>query len=428
MLYPVHWRSLVVGVFTLFLGLLCASAHAAEPAYLKEMPASAAVIAQTTGSDTLDTQARRAATFARLIAIMKDMEGRREFNGQTPGEIRLINDYNGQINRIQTEVIASLPPGERVGSDSQRAKWFSKSWHYEADDGFQKSVMSTYFSPEFAKAHGYAHLDAVGRAARGGAEVMGKPADQVDAIGRYAMFIETVPPSLRFLFNRTTWITIFVLWFIAAVARELYPLALDSKQMFRMRVGGRTYDLQATVGEVVQVRRWTTSQVQQTTTTTTDAYGNTHTTHGFYTYYTHHVMVVLRDGAGRDHELEFTNQKIPLVQFQQVAAWYAIQKGKGWGPYIYFDVLSGKQQVYVHAFTELMRIRMWAAIPLMLGLFIMDFSLWALLGAFVGFLVMRFAARIGRELYFKASLRPRLDVQRRAENIRSVPEATVKTA
>ncbi len=428
MLNPVHWRTVIFGLFSLLMFCTAPQAFAAEPDYLKEMPAAGDVIARTKGDDALDTQARRAATFARLITIMKEMQGRREFHGQTPGELRLMNEYGSQISRIQAEVIASLPPNERVGTDSKRAKWFSKSWHYEFDEHFKKEVMSTYFSPEFAKAYGYAHLDAVGRQARGAADVLGMNARQAEVEAQYAMFVETVPQPLRFLFQKWTWIIVFSAWFLAAMVREFLPFGVDDKQLKLLRVGGRSYDMNSAMGRIVEVARWTTTQVQRTTTTTTDGWGNTHTTYGSVTYYTHHVKLTIDEGAPKPREMEFTNQKIDLWNGLTVVTWWAIPKGKTWGEYVYFDVVDGNKTQYVWAFAGLMKVRLWATIPMLGFMLATGFAFWTMVGAFIGFLVVRYPLRVARELWFKAQIRQRLDIHRRAENMARADEPTVKTA
>lgn len=423
--FPVRWRILLLGL----LNLLCLGAlptSAAEPAYLAEMPKPEAVIAKTKGSDARDTQARRAATFGRLITIMREMEGRREFHGQTPGEKRLMKAYGAAASRIQNDVIASLPPSERTGSNSLRAKWFESSWHYEFDDGFQRQIMSTYFSPEFAKTYGYAHLEAVRSAALGSADIMGLNAQQARLSADYAVFLETVPPGLRFLFRAQTWTFLFSLWAIAALGLEFLPFGLSSKHPNRLHVGARVYDMLSAMGRVVAVDRWTTTQIQRTVTTTTDSWGNTHTTHGFVTYYTHHTRLRIDEGD-TTREMEFTNQTINLAIGQTVVTWWAMQTGKSWGPYVYFDVLGGRPQ-YVHAFAEMMRVRAWILIPL-LGLLLTLGVPFLVMGAvFIAFFIVRYPLRVARELYFKAALRGRLDIQRRGENIRRMGEATVKTA
>lgn len=426
MRYPVQWRILLLVFFGWLLG--ATQGFAAEPAYLKEMPSSRDVLTKTKGSDELDTQARRAATFARLTTIMKEMQGRREFHDQTPGELKLMSEYGMQISRIQTEVIASLPPKERVGTDSKRAKWFSKSWHYEFDEHFKREVMSTYFSPEFAKAYGYAHLDAVGRQARGAADILGMNARQAEVEAQYAIFVETVPQPLRFLFRKGTWIFIFSVWLLGAAAREFLPFGIDTKQLMRLHIGGRRYDMNAALGKITDVSRWTTSQVQRTTTTTTDGWGNTHTTYGYVTYYTHYVKLTIDEGAPNPREITFTNQKIDLWNGLAVVTWWAVPAGKTWGEYVYFDVVDGKKTQYVSAFAGLMKVRLWATIP-MLGLMLATgFAFWTMVGAFVGFLVVRYPLRVARELWFKSQIRPRLDIHRRAENMTRTDEPTVKTA
>jgi hypothetical protein len=139
-----------------------APVRAAGPAYLAEMPSAREVLAKTKGENQFDTWARQYATFERLVAIMGDLEGPREFD-PTPSERRVASEYRQNIGRIQAQLIKSLPAGD---PRSRRTKWFNRAWGYEFDGRFNRQLMAAFFSPSFRAAYSKAHASSVAAVAR----------------------------------------------------------------------------------------------------------------------------------------------------------------------------------------------------------------------------------------------------------------------
>ncbi len=436
-------RPILICLAALFASFLWVfAAQAAEPAYLKDMPSAEKVVATEKslatekGKDDFDTRARQAAALGHIQKVMKEMEGRREFNGQTPAEQKLMRDYGNAAFKAQTDMINSLPVSERTGANSKRAKWFALESDYEYDDGFQRRVMSTYFSEDFLKANKIAHLDSLGRAARG-RSLEDHPGDETKAADAYAVaqLIEMTPPPLRWIYNKQAWLAIFAVWFGLALAREIWPLRIDPKDSGKFQIGGRHYEVIDKTGVVTSVERWTSAQVQRTTTTTTDAWGNTHTSHGFYTYYTNHQLIVINDGAV-DTSMEFTNQSVPVVVGQRISAIAALRRGRKWGPYIAIHSYSERVQYYVEAFKETLRFGLWPLLPLLLFkllllqlhllfLRVSGADLIVLGGVYIGYLVLREPVRWLRSSLFKAQVMPRIIAGLDAPPVR---DATVRSA
>ena len=109
--------------FWLGVTIMICTQPAGAAAWISEMPKPADVLAKIQGSDAYDTAARQYAAMQILVRIRGDMVGDRAFrNETTAAEKALVLAYSGESRRIQTALIESLPPDERTGKDSLRAR------------------------------------------------------------------------------------------------------------------------------------------------------------------------------------------------------------------------------------------------------------------------------------------------------------------
>lgn len=158
-----------------FLLILATPVHAAELAYLAEMPTPEQVIAKTTGRDPFDTSARQVATFVTLIRIMGDMQGNREFHNdrKTPTELSLRAAYVQNESAIRAKLDAGLPQSERTGVGSKHAQWYALTSKYEADPKFNERLLATFFSQDFRAAYAQAKAASTATVAAGAARLSG---------------------------------------------------------------------------------------------------------------------------------------------------------------------------------------------------------------------------------------------------------------
>jgi hypothetical protein len=135
-------------LFALAAAVVAAPVRAAEPEWVTQMPSAREVIAKVKGHDWLDTQARRYATFERLVAITSELEGPREFN-PTPAERQVAFQYRQNVGKLAGQA-QSLPP-------PRRARWFKRARAYEANARFNSQLIATFLSPTVRAAYIDAH-------------------------------------------------------------------------------------------------------------------------------------------------------------------------------------------------------------------------------------------------------------------------------
>lgn len=155
-------RLLAAGSLLLAAGslVLASPVVAAEPDYLAEMPTSPEVIEKITGQDAFDTAARQYVAFSRLESMMLELIGDRLVAGEmTPAEKAMRDTYHDNYLRIQGELLASLPEGEReFRPDSRYGQWRALIDKYCCSEAnLNDQLLKTFFSPTFLAAYGPIH-------------------------------------------------------------------------------------------------------------------------------------------------------------------------------------------------------------------------------------------------------------------------------
>lgn len=139
-------------LLAMLLGLLTGVLPArAQPGAGVAWPSAETVLADTQGTDPLDTAARQRAALLVLAKMVADSAGpERAFN--LPQSLRPQRQaYLGAAQVIFNKVVAELdPPDAPKGRDSPRAKWYDLSSHYEFDPAFREALTQRYLSPKAA--------------------------------------------------------------------------------------------------------------------------------------------------------------------------------------------------------------------------------------------------------------------------------------
>ena len=111
---------------------VAAGAQATNPPYLREMPATARVMAEMRGADAMDTAARRMGAFWQLMQVVQELAGQRLYRNQlTPDEGRLLGLYRLGYSTAE-QPYAHIP---RSPSHPDKEKWFRMHSFYETDPG-----------------------------------------------------------------------------------------------------------------------------------------------------------------------------------------------------------------------------------------------------------------------------------------------------
>jgi hypothetical protein len=121
---------------------------AEDASYLREMPSTEQVIADSQGDDPLDTRARQSAALFVLLDVMKQMAGRRWSTGPFPNAVEkpIVESYAKEANRLRNEGKATFPPG---GMNSPGTKWLMSIERYHQSEEFNDQLMRRYFSAAF---------------------------------------------------------------------------------------------------------------------------------------------------------------------------------------------------------------------------------------------------------------------------------------
>lgn len=157
-------RSRVAVVLVACAFLLPAPAFAAAPdAYLKEMPAIDKVTAKIQGSDAFETAARQYTAFNWLESMVLELMGDRYVKGDmTAAEKTARDGYHDNYLRIQRELLASLPEGEReFRAGSRYAQWRALIDSYFDTTDFREQFMDTFFTAAFRKTYDPIHAAAI---------------------------------------------------------------------------------------------------------------------------------------------------------------------------------------------------------------------------------------------------------------------------
>lgn len=290
-------------------------AHSAgEPPWLREMPAPITVLERTKGSDAYDVAARRYATFQSLIQIMRDLQGPRQFDNRiTAAESRRMAEYGTVSQRIADQVVANLPPKERSGSGSKRAKWYERAWRYQADAKFRKQLLTTYFSPRLQEEYRYAAAAAQGSAARGRAMIEGRTARQIEDEGSWAELVALTPPEWRWALDRQSWVAIFGVLFALFFARTLLTFRLESGDRPVLHVGGSRHTIYRVGGVATNIQRWDEQRTHQYEETWARPDGTTERRTSYSVTVLHHLQVMLRDAGGLEHEIHLVNENVAVA-------------------------------------------------------------------------------------------------------------------
>lgn len=404
-------RSLLSFAVALWLAaaLVPVARAAGEPPWLREMPAPITVLERTKGSDPYDVAARRYATFQSFIQIMRDLQGPRQFNGRiTAGESRRMAEYGTVSQRIADQVIASLPPHERSGSDSKRAKWFARASRYQFDGKFRKQLMTTWFSPQFQEAHRYAAAAAQGSAARGRAMMAGRSERQIEDEGAWAELVALTPPEWRWALQRQSWMAIFGAIFALFFARTLLTFRLASGERPVLHVGGSRHTIHRVAGVATNVQRWDEHHSRQYEETYVRPDGTTERRTGYTLSVTHHLQVMLREASGLEHDIHLVNESISVAPGQGLAAIWAIRGRAKRGPYVAFHNDALRHTSYMTALADVVRPSRLPVVPLALALMSASVSWTTLGGAIVAFGVVVSVVRRVRAGVFRSRFTPRL--------------------
>ncbi len=132
------------------------------PAFLEQMPAPDRVIADTRGSDELDTAARRVAALNRLIDVVINLSGHADDPGGphlTTEEMHLNGRYAGASSSLLTAVYRSIDPDgkQRFEENSNRNQWNRLRDRYSDDDAFTGALLQRYLTPDLREKY-LAHM------------------------------------------------------------------------------------------------------------------------------------------------------------------------------------------------------------------------------------------------------------------------------
>lgn len=368
------------------------------------------VTARIEGSDPFDTAARRYAAFERLGTIVRDLAGRRAFeNKLTAEERRLTSAYGNEARRIQAGLIESLPPAERSGKDSQRAKWFQRAWGYEHSPDFNAQLAATFFSPDVRAAITQSQAAAARDAKQGRAmlEAASRPGTRAAPPADVPEWERLVPATWRWALNRWLWVVVFGGLAVFGIARTLAPSRLDSNAA-TFSVGGRNYALHRAAGTVTDLQRWGEARTTPTSHTVTHHDGSQSTVHGTTTRVTNRIQVMLREASGRTRDIQLADLELALAVGQRFAAFWAIAKGRAEGPYLFFHNYELARNQYLPALDQTLKPAAWPAWPLAVALFSAGLNVWAILAVFIAYWPARAIVQRQRVRHFKQSLAPKI--------------------
>jgi hypothetical protein len=233
--------------------MFTAPALAADPSsYLVQMPSAETVIAKTGGSDSFDTSARQFAAFDRLFSLMVVLIGDRYTAGQmTPAEKTLRDTYLGKRDLTMQGLKASLPSDQQAYEPNTRfAAWYALVDKYRADPQFNAQFLALFpasfrqtYAPmlaALATEGKVPYLPPPGGSPSGGAA---EPSTATSGLG---------PLGLSVL------ILVAVMF---PILLKRGRLKLDSKEVFRMYLGGSTYKLYHETGPVEGTSKMGTTSV-----------------------------------------------------------------------------------------------------------------------------------------------------------------------
>lgn len=382
---------------------------AAGPDWLGEMPSAETVMAKITGADPFDTAARQHAAFERLSAILRDMVGSRAFRNEvTAAEKALSQSYGHQATAVAAALIESLPPAERTGAGSRRARWFALTRQYEFDPAFQRTLAETFFSPAFR-----AQLDQAGKSAaasaKAGRELLQQPPPHpAEPAGTRDQIRALVPAKWQWALDMRLWLGMAVLLFAFGLYRGAAPFGLAPADPFELRAGARRYTLNRTVGTVTDVQRWSEATTIPTSQTITHHDGSQTTVHSSTTRVTNRIQLMLRDDAGHTNDIQLANIDLAIAVGQGLGAVWATPRGAKWGSYVLLHNYDLGRTQFMPAIAVTVKMPVWPALPLGVALFCAGAGWMVALAGLIGYGVIAAIVSHLRERRFKSALAPAL--------------------
>jgi hypothetical protein len=148
-----------------------------------DMPSASQVEAAVTGTDPMDTAARRMGAFWQLQGVVKTVAGVRQYRNQlTAEERRLIGEYSAGYQR------AAQPYAHIQNSPSHpdKPRWYQMHAGYEVDEGLRNALLDGLCSPAlraaYRRAKGEQDARSLARSqeaerirAQGGVQIFGDP-------------------------------------------------------------------------------------------------------------------------------------------------------------------------------------------------------------------------------------------------------------
>ncbi len=291
-----------------------------EAPYLADMPTPEVVIEKTQGADALDTAARQYVAFSMLESMMVQLIGDRLVTtGQTPAEKARRDAYHDNYLRIQSEVLASLPVGEReFRPDSGYGKWRAMVDTYccSPDQGIEDQLLEALFPADFLEM--YAPIRAAA-AARDPWFGFASPAPNT-ATSKIAGSGSTTSTQV------VTAIGLVVLGFAFPILVKRSRLKLDAKDVFRLHLGGGSDTLHHVTGPV-------RSPTKLGTTSVAGSGGGGHDGDTAPIVITSHTTIhdqfFIDKGDGRLESIQLADWNFPVAEGHVVSAVWTFHKGLG---------------------------------------------------------------------------------------------------
>ena len=312
------------GGFALVL-LACAMMAAApvladEAPFLADMPTPEVVIEKTQGADALDTAARQYVAFSMLESMMVQLIGDRLVTtGQTPAEKAKRDAYHDNYLRIQSEVLASLPEGEReVRPDSGYGKWRALVDTYccSPDQGIEDQLLKALFTADFLEMYAPIRAAAGARDPWFGFTSPAPNATTTSIAGTGSTTSTQVVIAAGLV----------ALGFAFPILVKRSRLKLDGKDVFRLYLGGGTDQLHHVTGPV-------RNPTKLGTTSVAGSGGGGHDGDTAPIVITSHTTIhdqfFIDKGNGQLESIQLANWDFPVAEGHVVSAVWAFHKGRG---------------------------------------------------------------------------------------------------
>jgi hypothetical protein len=388
-------KILRVAMAMLIVGLWSSTATSAPDDYLQGFPTLEHVMAETRGSDELDTAARQAAAFNILSDVVVTLAPGRDTPGGgsfSPKEQALNSLYKNA--EVKADMVAYRIVDPKNIQNDARDKWNKHRDEYIASGSFRDSVLRflpqeqrVSLAEEFKKRVSEIKALSARRIA-----LAAKPVVEMSTVDR-----DLAPRSQ--LLSQLALVAGMMLVF--GIARELRPFGLDSSNEPMIRAGGKRHHIYSFAGMALSP-----TKTRETRTSVSGGYNNTPISSSTST--TVHDQFFLRDKSGAERAFQLTNLDVAVREGHDMVVLWANRKGKG--GYFLFNNRSTSSFLFINGvLSSILQPRMWLVLPVtVIGMWLGGVSLLTCVIVPIAFFVWRAWIRKSRMRRFKKEILEKL--------------------